>query len=63
MLACHTSQREWLRKQHGVDEYLESCRRWSAARGTSIGAAFGEAFTQSKGHPFPNNDLLREVLS
>ena len=63
MLACHASQREWLRKQHGVDEYLESCRRWSAARGTSIGTAFGEAFTQSKGHPFPNNDLLREVLN
>ncbi len=63
MLACHASQREWLRKQHGVDEYLESCRRWSGARGASIGTAFGEAFTQSKGHPFPNNDLLREVLS
>lgn len=63
MLACHASQREWLRKQHGVDEYLESCRRWSAARGASIGTPFGEAFTQSKGHPFPNNDPLREVLA
>lgn len=62
MLACHSSQREWLRKQHGVDEYLESCRRWSAARGANLGVAFGEAFTQAKGHPFPNNNLLVETL-
>lgn len=62
MLACHASQRNWLLKQHGIDEYLESCRRWSAARGQQIGTAFGEAFTQYKGHPYPSNDLLREVL-
>ncbi|MFO0918322.1 MAG: hypothetical protein U0872_08415 [Planctomycetaceae bacterium] len=31
MLACHDSQRAWLRKQHGLDEYLDGCRRWSAA--------------------------------
>lgn len=62
MLACHASQRNWLLKQHGIDEYLESCRRWSAARGSQIGTTFGEAFTQYKGHPYPSNDLLREVL-
>ena len=62
MLACHASQRNWLLKQHGIDEYLESCRRWSASRGAQIGATFGEAFTQYKGHPYPNNNLLREVL-
>ena len=35
---------------------------WSASRGAQIGATFGEAFTQYKGHPYPNNNLLREVL-
>ncbi len=63
MLACHASQRNWLLKQHGIDEYLESCRRWSAARGQKIGSTFGEAFTQHIGHPYPNNNLLKEVLS
>ena len=24
MLACHASQRNWLLRQHGIDEYLES---------------------------------------
>ncbi|MCX7423367.1 MAG: PIG-L family deacetylase [Planctomycetia bacterium] len=62
MLACHASQRNWLLKQHGIDEYLESCRRWSASRGSQIGATFGEAFTQYKGHPYPTNNLLRETL-
>ena len=31
-LACHASQREWLRRQHGLDEYLDACRRWSEKR-------------------------------
>ncbi|MBX3436037.1 MAG: PIG-L family deacetylase [Planctomycetaceae bacterium] len=63
MLACHDSQRAWLRAQHGMDEYLESCRRWSAKRGAEIGAAYGEAFRQHLGHPYPDDNRLRELLS
>jgi len=63
MLACHASQREWLRRQHGLDEYLEGCRRWSAGRGQQIGAEYGEAFTQHKGHPYPHDNLLLELLT
>ena len=34
MLACHASQRNWLLRQHGIDEYLESQAQWGApARG------------------------------
>lgn len=62
MLACHDSQRVWLRRQHGVDEYLESCRRWSATRGQAIGAAYGEAFRQHLGHPYPHDNLLLKTL-
>lgn len=63
MLACHDSQRSWLRSQHGIDEYLEGCRRWSVARGAEIGTSYGEAFTQYKGHPYPTDNLLLEWLS
>jgi LmbE family N-acetylglucosaminyl deacetylase len=63
MLACHASQREWLRAQHGVDEYLESQRRWSAQRGQEIGAPYAEAFCQHKGHPYPGDNLLSELLA
>jgi len=62
MLACHDSQRAWLRAQHGVDEYLESQRRWSAARGSEIGVAFAEAFRQHRGHPYPGDNLLEQLL-
>jgi LmbE family N-acetylglucosaminyl deacetylase len=62
MLACHASQRNWLLQQHGIDEYLESCRKWSAKRGAGLGVAFGEAFTQHCGHPYPHDNLLLELL-
>ena len=62
MLACHESQRMWLRRQHGLDEYLDGCRRWSAARGQEIGVSYGEAFTQHCGHPYPHDNLLLTLL-
>ena len=61
-LACHATQRDWLRVQHGVDEYLDSTRRWSAARGALIGVEYGEGFRQHRGHPHPHDDLLGELL-
>ncbi|HWE02145.1 MAG TPA: PIG-L family deacetylase [Tepidisphaeraceae bacterium] len=62
MLACHSSQREWLRAHHGTDEYLDSMRHWSCARGNLIGVEAAEAFVQHRGHAYPRNDLLAEIL-
>ncbi len=61
MLACHESQRAWLQRQHGMDEYLEMCRRFSRQRGEQIGAEFGEAFRQHTGHPHPAGNPLRDL--
>lgn len=61
MLACHVSQRDWLRAHHGMDEYLESCCRQDAARGALIGVAQAEGFVQHRGHAFPADDLLKEI--
>lgn len=63
MLACHASQREWLRAHHGIDEYLESTKRHAARRGTRIGVAAAEAFVQHRGHPYPQDDLLATLFS
>ena len=41
MLACHASQRNWLLRQHGIDEYLEMQARWGASRGAEIGVDAG----------------------
>lgn len=62
MLACHDSQRAWLRAQHGVDEYLESQRRWGEQRGREIGVQYAEAFRQHRGHPYPHDNLLASLL-
>ena len=62
MLACHASQREWLRAHHGMDEYIESMKRHMARRGKRIGTDAAEAFVQHRGHAYPRNDLLVELF-
>jgi LmbE family N-acetylglucosaminyl deacetylase len=62
MLACHASQRQWLRSHHGMDEYIEAMRRHNAERGRQAGVSFAEAFVQHRGHPFPQSDLLTELF-
>lgn len=62
MLACHVSQREWLRAHHGMDEYIEAMKRYSATRGKRLGVEYAEAFVQHRGHSYPENDLLAEMF-
>jgi N-acetylglucosamine malate deacetylase 1 len=61
-LACHASQREWLRHHHGMDEYIETMKRWGAKRGQEIGVSYAEGFCQHRGHPHPTDDLLVTLL-
>jgi LmbE family N-acetylglucosaminyl deacetylase len=62
LLACHASQREWLLKHHGMDEYLRSMREWGAARGAEVGVAYAEGYRQHLGHAYPHDNLLGETL-
>ena len=62
MLACHASQREWLRSHHGADEYLDAMRRHARLRGDQVSAAVAEAFVQHRGHAYPHDDLLAELF-
>ena len=68
MLACHASQRNWLRAQHGLDEYTESLRRWDAKLGQRVSEVAGrqihyaEAFRQHLGHSYPHENLLANIL-
>lgn len=65
MLAAHASQREWLRQQHGEDEYLHWMRRLGAERARDFrkkGVTHAEGFTQHLGHGFPKADLLTPAL-
>jgi LmbE family N-acetylglucosaminyl deacetylase len=62
MLACHASQREWLRAHQGVDEYIDAMKRHAELRGKLIGTSAGEAFVQHRSHGYPRNDLLGELF-
>jgi LmbE family N-acetylglucosaminyl deacetylase len=63
VLARHASQREWLRRQHGMDDYLDTMEQWARARGALAGIEAAEGFRQYRGHPFPRTPLLQELLS
>lgn len=62
MLACHASQRDWLLRQHGIDEYLEAQARWDARRGSEIGSAAAEAFRRYVGHAYPQDNALPAMI-
>jgi N-acetylglucosamine malate deacetylase 1 len=62
MLAAHASQREWLQKQHGMDDYLRSMEDWTRARGRVFCLTFAEGFRQYKHHPYPTSPLLQELV-
>ncbi|HVS38585.1 MAG TPA: PIG-L family deacetylase [Gemmataceae bacterium] len=62
MLAAHASQRQWLLKHHGMDQYVESMRTWCALRGRSVGVAYAEGLRQHLGHSYPQENLLGDLL-
>jgi LmbE family N-acetylglucosaminyl deacetylase len=62
MLACHASQRAWLLKHHGMDQYVLAMRAWGEERGREAGVAFAEGFRQHLGHSYPRDNLLATLL-
>ncbi len=62
-LACHASQREWLRSHHGADDYLRTNDRFARAQGERCGVRYAEGFRQHLGHGYPQHDVLGEALA
>jgi LmbE family N-acetylglucosaminyl deacetylase len=62
MLACHASQREWLRAHHKMDEYIEAMKRMSEEEGRRIGKRYAEGFRQHLGHGYPQDDIIARLL-
>jgi LmbE family N-acetylglucosaminyl deacetylase len=58
LLACHASQRDWLLKHHGMDQYVQAMRDWAARRGKTAGVPFAEGFRQHLGHSYPQENWL-----
>jgi LmbE family N-acetylglucosaminyl deacetylase len=62
MLARHASQRDWLLKHHGMDQYVQAMRDWGAQRGKQCGVAAAEGFRQHLGHSYPQDNALGKLL-
>jgi LmbE family N-acetylglucosaminyl deacetylase len=63
MLAAHASQRNWVLKKHGIDDYMGSMEKWTAKRGAMFGVAYAEGFRQYTGTPYPRSKLLQELVA
>ncbi len=61
-LGCHNSQREWLRVQHGMDQYIEEMRRMDKEAGEVAGVTYAEGFTMHRGHGYPQEPLIENAL-
>jgi LmbE family N-acetylglucosaminyl deacetylase len=62
MLGCHASQRAWLARQHGIDDYLERMESVARSCGLPWGVSSGEGFRRYRGHPYPQAPLLESLL-
>jgi LmbE family N-acetylglucosaminyl deacetylase len=62
MLCCHESQRNWLLKHHGMDDYVMMMKSFAQKRGGKVGCEFAEGFRQHLGHAYPQDNILRAEL-
>jgi LmbE family N-acetylglucosaminyl deacetylase len=63
MLSAHASQRAWLQRQHGMDNFIETMEEWTRSRGALAGVDWAEGFRQYGGHAYPRTPLLQEALA
>jgi LmbE family N-acetylglucosaminyl deacetylase len=62
-LACHASQRDWLRAHHGIDEYLNRMTAWAEQYGKEAGVGFAEGLRQHLGHGYPHEPVIQAALA
>lgn len=62
LVAKHATQRNWLKRQHGIDDYLDTMEQWTRARGAAASLECAEGFRRYPGHPYPQSPLLEELL-
>jgi len=62
MLACHESQRAWLRAQQDISQLDDPMRKMAQQAGGLCGFRWAEGFRQHLGQGFPQENLLRSLL-
>lgn len=62
MLSKHQSQALWLKRQHGINDYIQQMEDWTRACGGRAGIELGEGFRHYRVHPYPREPLLQQLL-
>jgi LmbE family N-acetylglucosaminyl deacetylase len=62
MLACHESQRAWLKAQQDIPQVEEPLRKMARRAGELSGFNWAEGFRQHLGQGFPQDNLLGKIL-
>jgi LmbE family N-acetylglucosaminyl deacetylase len=62
MVACHESQRAWLRSQQDIEQMSEPIEAMARRIGAQAGLDAAEGFRQHLGQGFPQTDLLKSLL-
>ena len=62
MLSCHKSQRDWLLKISGVDDYIMSMQEFSIKEGMEIKRNYAEGFRQHLSFSYPASNILKSEL-
>ena len=62
MLACHASQRNWLKRHHHYDRYIEIMKSGAKAEGERAGLKAAEGFIQHLGDGYPQDNILKTIL-
>lgn len=62
MLACHASQRDWLKHHHHMDQYIIAMQESAAKQGAAIGRPAAESYVQHRGSEYPSDDIMAEIL-
>lgn len=62
MLDCHASQQQFMNKHFGEASMVEMIERWGRKNSRVIGCEYAEGFRQHLAPPFPNRNILVELL-
>ncbi len=62
MLACHDSQRLWLKYHNKYDSYLQRMADKTRKQGEHIGRPYGECFIQHICSGHPHDNILKTIL-
>ncbi|MDZ4373988.1 MAG: PIG-L family deacetylase [Phenylobacterium sp.] len=62
MISEHRSQVAWVKRQHGVADFLGDAEAWSRQVGGGFGVRYAEGFRQYRHTPYPRQPVLQQMV-